>query len=192
MEVVVKLESNLNCIFFKNTNKINLDKQIIFKDPRIKQLGNYLICSNDYIKNLSCNKNFKFKKQDHYYELLNNFGMVDECLKNLKEKYFSLECNLKELNAISFDKGCYIGQENTARMNLKDKISRRLFKIETEDTLTLDENIFYEKQVVGKVVSETPAFGIFKMEKFKNYADNILITSSDKKLKLIRQNWLNI
>ena len=55
--------------------------------------------------------------------------MVDECLKNLKEKYFSLECNLKELNAISFDKGCYIGQENTARMNLKDKISRRLFKI---------------------------------------------------------------
>ena len=72
-------------------------------------------------------------------------------------------------------------------MNLKDKISRRLFKIETEDTLTLDENIFYEKQIVGKVVSETPAFGIFKMEKFKNYADNILITSNDKKLKLIRQ-----
>ena len=72
------------------------------------------------------------------------------------------------------------------------KISRRLFKIETEDALTLDENIFYEKQVVGKVVSETPAFGIFKMEKFKNYADNILITSSDKKLKLIRQNWLKI
>ena len=192
MEVVVKQESDLNCIFFKNTNKINFDKQIIFKDPRIKQLGNYLICSNDHIKNLSSNKNFKFNKQDHYYELLNNFGMVDECLKNLKEKYFSLECNLKELNAISFDKGCYIGQENTARMNLKDKISRRLFKIETKDALTLDENIFYEKQVVGKVVSETPAFGIFKMEKFKNYADNILITSSDKKLKLIRQNWLNI
>ena len=192
MEVVVKQESDLNCIFFKNTNKINLDKQIIFKDPRIKQLGNYLICSNDHIKNLSSNKNFKFNKQDHYYELLNNFGMVDECLKNLKEKYFSLECNLKELNAISFDKGCYIGQENTARMNLKDKISRRLFKIETEDALTLDENIFYEKQIVGKVVSETPTFGIFKMEKFKNYADNILITSSDKKLKLIRQNWLKI
>ena len=192
MEVVVKLESNLNCIFFKNTNKINLDKQIIFKDPRIKQLGNYLICSEDHIKNLCSDKNFKFNKQDHYYELLNNFGMVDECLKNLKEKYFSLECNLKELNAISFDKGCYIGQENTARMNLKDKISRRLFKIETKDLLTLDENIFYEEQIVGKVVSETPAFGIFKMEKFKNYADNMLITSSDKKLKLIRQNWLNI
>ena len=55
MEVVVKQESDLNCIFFKNTNKINFDKQIIFKDPRIKQLGNYLICSNDYIKNLSIN-----------------------------------------------------------------------------------------------------------------------------------------
>ena len=40
-----------------------------------------------------------------------------------------------------------------------------------------------KNNVVGKVVSETLAFGIFKMEKFKNYADNVLITSSDKKLK---------
>ena len=88
MEVVVKQESDLNCIFFKNINKINTDKQIIFKDPRIKQLGNYLICTEDHIKNLCKDKNFKFNKPDYYYELLNNFGMVDECLKNLKENIF--------------------------------------------------------------------------------------------------------
>ena len=76
MEVVVKQESDLNCIFFRNTNKINLDKQIIFKDPRIKQLGNYLICSEDHIKNLCSDKYFKFNKQDHYYELLNNINSL--------------------------------------------------------------------------------------------------------------------
>jgi len=37
-----------------------------------------------------------------------------------------LECNAGELNGVSFTKGCYIGQENTARMNWRQKVSRRL------------------------------------------------------------------
>jgi folate-binding protein YgfZ len=38
-----------------------------------------------------------------------------------------LECNAIELNGVSFSKGCFIGQENTARMNWRQKINRRLF-----------------------------------------------------------------
>ncbi len=37
-----------------------------------------------------------------------------------------LETNAAELNGVSFDKGCYIGQENTARMNWRQKVNRRL------------------------------------------------------------------
>ncbi len=37
-----------------------------------------------------------------------------------------LECNAAELNGVSFSKGCYIGQENTARMNWRQKVNRRL------------------------------------------------------------------
>jgi tRNA-modifying protein YgfZ len=37
-----------------------------------------------------------------------------------------LECNAKELNGVSFAKGCYVGQENTARMNYRGKVNRRL------------------------------------------------------------------
>ena len=37
-----------------------------------------------------------------------------------------LECNAKELNGVSFAKGCYVGQENTARMNYRNKVNRRL------------------------------------------------------------------
>ena len=37
-----------------------------------------------------------------------------------------LECNAAELNGVSFTKGCYVGQENTARMNWRQKINRRL------------------------------------------------------------------
>ena len=37
-----------------------------------------------------------------------------------------LEANAVELNGVSFSKGCYVGQENTARMNWRQKVNRRL------------------------------------------------------------------
>ena len=37
-----------------------------------------------------------------------------------------LECNAAELNGVSFSKGCYVGQENTARMHYRAKVNRRL------------------------------------------------------------------
>ena len=37
-----------------------------------------------------------------------------------------LECNAAELNGVSFSKGCFVGQENTARMNWRQKVNRRL------------------------------------------------------------------
>ena len=43
-----------------------------------------------------------------------------------------LECNAAELNGVSFDKGCYVGQENTARMNWRQKVNRRLFVVEAD------------------------------------------------------------
>ena len=41
-----------------------------------------------------------------------------------------LECNATELNGVSFTKGCFVGQENTARMNWRQKVNRRLFVVE--------------------------------------------------------------
>src|SRR6476469_914479 len=44
-----------------------------------------------------------------------------------------LECNAAELNGVSFTKGCFVGQENTARMNWRQKVSRRLFVVEGDN-----------------------------------------------------------
>ena len=41
-----------------------------------------------------------------------------------------LECNAIELNGVSFTKGCFVGQENTARMNWRSKVNRRLVIVE--------------------------------------------------------------
>lgn len=45
-----------------------------------------------------------------------------------------LETNAVELNGVSFEKGCYIGQENTARMNWRQKVNRRLVVVPIEQS----------------------------------------------------------
>ena len=44
-----------------------------------------------------------------------------------------LECNAIELKGVSFTKGCFVGQENTARMNWRQKINRRLVVVPTSE-----------------------------------------------------------
>ena len=55
-----------------------------------------------------------------------------------------LECNAAELNGVSFTKGCYVGQENTARMNWRAKINRRLVIVPAAEPGPR-ARIFYER-----------------------------------------------
>ncbi|MFN3619506.1 YgfZ/GcvT domain-containing protein [Sphingorhabdus sp.] len=48
------------------------------------------------------------------------------------EQTLWLETNAAELNGVSFSKGCYVGQENTARMNWRQKVNRRLVVVPAE------------------------------------------------------------
>ena len=48
------------------------------------------------------------------------------------DKTLWLETNAGELNGVSFTKGCFVGQENTARMNWRSKVNRRLVVVETD------------------------------------------------------------
>ncbi|MFN3516058.1 MAG: YgfZ/GcvT domain-containing protein [Novosphingobium sp.] len=45
-----------------------------------------------------------------------------------------LECNAAQLGGVSFTKGCYVGQENTARMNWRQKVGRRLVVVPLEQS----------------------------------------------------------
>ena len=60
-------------------------------------------------------------------------GIADEIAAELgSDKTLWLECNAAELNGVSFAKGCYVGQENTARMNWRQKVNRRLVVVPSD------------------------------------------------------------
>lgn len=55
-----------------------------------------------------------------------SLGVTEGSAELGSDKTLWLECNAAELNGVSFTKGCYVGQENTARMNYRQKVNRRL------------------------------------------------------------------
>ena len=58
-----------------------------------------------------------------------SLGVTEGAAELGSDKTLWLECNAAELNGVSFAKGCYVGQENTARMNYRQKVNRRMIVV---------------------------------------------------------------
>jgi folate-binding protein YgfZ len=61
-----------------------------------------------------------------------SLGVTEGVAELGSDKTLWLECNAAELQGVSFDKGCYVGQENTARMNWRQKVNRRLVVVRAD------------------------------------------------------------
>ena len=132
--------------------------------------------------------NLKIIKPDTYFAKAYSLGIPIKGIENLKNQLFGLEANFEELNAIDFKKGCYIGQENTARMKLKEKLRRRLLPIYSSEKLNVGEEIFYNKVKVGKILIDQPyPFGLIKVvdPNIKEFENTELLANS-KKCKILK------
>lgn len=71
----------------------------------------------------------------------------------INEDYIPLEAGL--WNAVSFHKGCYIGQEIIARMESRGQIAKKLVRLDVSaaQTLQVGADLFTEGNAVGKVTS---------------------------------------
>lgn len=70
-------------------------------------------------------------------------GVTEGMAELGSDKTLWLETNAAELNGVSFSKGCYVGQENTARMNWRQKVNRRLAILRTDEDPGDAANIYY-------------------------------------------------
>ena len=160
----------------------------IFVDPRDNDLGARIISPLEKLYLTIKKLNLKIVKNQSYIEKAFLKGIPVEGLNNLKEQLFGLEINFEKLNAIDFKKGCYVGQENTARMKLKNKIRRQLMSIKTEKDLKIGDEIKYNNSVIGRILIDKPYpfaliklfdpdFSVFKYKKLKINNSNVEIIS---------------
>ena len=78
--------------------------------------------------------NLKIIDNKEYYFQAHTLGIPEKGVKGLKDQLFGLEANYENLQAIDF-KRLFIGQENTARMRLKNKLRRKLMAISSSEKL---------------------------------------------------------
>ncbi|MBC2776603.1 CAF17-like 4Fe-4S cluster assembly/insertion protein YgfZ [Parasphingopyxis marina] len=71
------------------------------------------------------------------------FGVTEGIAELGSDKTLWLECNAGELNGVDFKKGCYVGQENTARMHYRNKVNRRLVVVPLDQADEKRQRIAY-------------------------------------------------
>ena len=165
----------------------------IILDPRNKNLGARLIINLEKLY-LSLKKlDLKDNNIEDYYYQSHKLGIVPKNLNKLKNKLFGIECNFEELNGIDFKKGCYVGQENTARIKLKNKLSKRLLPIEiVEGDLIEDEKIYNNDVEIGKIlINEKYPFALIKFVD-KNFDKDKVYKVSNGEVKIFIPHWLKI
>jgi len=165
----------------------------IILDPRNKDLGARLIINLEKLY-LSLKKlNLKDDKIENYYIQSHQLGIVPKNLNKLKNKLFGIECNYENLNGIDFKKGCYVGQENTARIKLKNKLSKRLLPIKIiEGTFSEDEKIYNNGVEIGKIlINDKYPFALIKFLD-KNFNKNQIYKSENGSLEVFIPPWLKI
>ncbi|MDB0048920.1 folate-binding protein [Candidatus Pelagibacter sp.] len=187
-EFVVAAFSNEKFRTFENSkdiegHTIKYREDPILLDPRNKNLGARLIINLEKLY-LSLKKlELKTSEQKEYYDHSFKLGILQQGTKKLQNKVFSLEANFEELNAVDFKKGCYVGQENTARMKLKNKLRKKLFPIETQTKLEEGSEIFYNEKPIGKIlISEPYPFALINLfsPDFQEFCDKELVCNHNK------------
>jgi len=163
----------------------------IFLDPRNKNLGARLIINLEKLY-LSLKKlDLHDANLKEYYSLSHSLGIVPKDLNKLKDKLFGIECNFEELNGIDFKKGCYVGQENTARIKLKNKLSKRLFPINViNGKLHEGESIYNNEIEIGKVLIDSDyPFALIKYLN-ENFDEKANFKTKEASININKPDWI--
>ena len=172
----------------KKESTLHFRDSPIFVDPRHSDLGARIISPLEKLYLTIKKLTLKIVENNSYIKKAFLMGIPVEGLMSLQNQLFGLEINFEKLNAIDFKKGCYVGQENTARMKLKNKIRRQLMSIKTEKSVKIGDEIKYNDNVIGKILIDKPypfaliklfdpEFSVFKDKTLKINNDNAEIVS---------------
>ena len=186
---------------FKEINSSSLSKgstasykdDLVYIDPRNDQLGAKIISKLENIHLTIKKLNLKITDKKKYYSKSFELGIPQINLNKLKDKIFGIENNLDELSGIDFKKGCYIGQENTSRIKLRNRLRRRILPVQ-KITGEISENdiIKYKDNEIGKIMIDKPyAFALIKvvepdLKKFTNTE----LTCGKSKVKILKPAWI--
>jgi len=154
-----------------------------FTDPRLAALGKRSIVARAETAALP---------SDAYREHRLGLG-VPEGTDFGSDKMFALDAGLEELHGVSFEKGCYVGQELTARMKHRGTARKRLLVIESDSALPPPgTDVTAAGQSLGEIVSGygTRGFALIRLDRLEQ-AGGAAIAAGNVPARLVKQSWLD-
>ena len=169
------------------------EDNLIYVDPRNEKLGAKIISKTKDINLIIKKLNLNIVDKQKYYKESFDLGILQTEMKKLKEKIFGIENNLDELNGIDFKKGCYVGQENTSRIKLRNKLRRRVLPVQKiKGDVSENDIIKYKDIEIGKVMIDKPLpFALVKVvdPDLKEF-NNIELKCGNSKIKILKPDWI--
>ncbi|MBH43195.1 MAG: hypothetical protein CMP25_00195 [Rickettsiales bacterium] len=179
------LKSKIEKLDFKH-------KMFYFDDPRLPKNFLKLYCSKKDFEKVNKNFNLKLIEEKDFKNVeINNFlpnfsDLVEE------DSFFLLELRFDKLNGICWKKGCYMGQELTARSKYRANLKKRIFGIKVEGKLNKKKNeIFLNRKIVGHILTDNGCFGIamIKITDAEVLNSKIELNSGDAQIFPIVPKW---
>ena len=120
-----------------------------FKDPRVSDLG-YRFYDFDYkIKTID----LKRSVISYYTDLRLRYLIPEFGIDFISKQLFPLDLGMNKLNAINFNKGCFIGQEVTARIHYRNRIKKHLLYTSLEDYTINHRDVMQDNRKLGVILN---------------------------------------
>jgi len=192
---VISLEKfkEINSSSLSKGSTVSYQDDPVYIDPRNDKLGAKIISRRENIHLAIKKLNLRIADKKKYYSKSFELGIPQIDLNKLKDKVFGIENNLDELNGIDFKKGCYIGQENTSRIKLRNKLRRRILPVQKiVGEISENDVIKYKDHEIGKIMIDKPySFALIKVvdPDLKEFTNTELVCGNSK-VKILKPEWI--
>jgi folate-binding protein YgfZ len=179
---IYKLRSNIDIKELENifsysifNFSYNFDSLVQNNDPRNLSLGKKVILSNKILLN---DNNLKQINENEYHEILIKNSTPYSHLDMVENKSLLLENNFDNINAIDWDKGCYVGQEITARMKYRSLLKKKIYPMKIiKGDISIGSELIIDEKKIGYIVSKANSY-IFALLNIEFV--NILVKNNSK------------
>jgi len=165
----------------------------IYRDPRLLAAGLRLVAPAQDVTSLT-DMGYREVSANDYDQWLLGLGLPDGSRDLVVEKATLMESGFDELHGIDWNKGCYIGQELTARMKYRGLVKKRLFPVTTSGTIPEPGTIILKDgSDVGEIRSSRGNAGLalIKIDAIANTSSAPLL-SADQEITAHVPSWIKL
>ncbi|WP_032112753.1 YgfZ/GcvT domain-containing protein [Candidatus Paracaedibacter symbiosus] len=159
----------------------------VYRDPRHPALGARMIVAADHVAGLSHCEGLTMVEADEYRYYRYGLGVPESDAELLVDKSIPLENGMDELNAIDWQKGCYMGQELTSRTRYRGLVRKRLFPVTVNATVNVETKIVAGENEVGtwRSLCRERGLALIRLEALDKE-----LTCGSAKVTVVQPNWM--